>query len=79
MSNLSDWSERCFRQGIEVHQLKNYNEVTGLYMTKQRIGDGNPCYYYTFPMYHVWVNDVNLYTLVGYSSAYNLYLKEVGI
>ena len=44
MSKLNSWAERCYEQSIELYCLERDSSITGLYMTKEKIGNGIPCY-----------------------------------
>lgn len=52
MSNLSEWAAR-FGDDVILRRLEHDSDVTGLYETQRRIGDGVPCYSYTTPIFHV--------------------------
>ena len=72
MSALNDWAERCYNQGIECWQLESSSRLTGLYMTKEKIGNGN----WTSPVYHVWVEDKNVLSCMNYRQAYEIYRRN---
>lgn len=76
MSKLNEWAERCQQDGIEVWRLEHESDIKGLYMTKKKIGDGVPCYSYTSPVYHIWINDKCLFTCLDYKTAYEIYENE---
>lgn len=76
MSKLNEWAEHCQQDGIEVCRLEHESDITGLYMTKKKIGDGVPCYKYTSPVYHIWINDKCLFTCLDYKTAYEIYENE---
>ncbi len=76
MSELSKWAERCYADGIEVWRFEHESDITGLYMTKKKIGDGIPCYSWTTPIYHVWVRDKCVLSCMNYREAYDRYGKE---
>ena len=76
MSKLNEWAERCQQDGIEVWRLEHESDITGLYMTKKKIGDGVSCYEYTSPVYYIWINDKNVFTCLNYKMAYEIYENE---
>lgn len=76
MSELNDWAERCYKQGIECWQLESSSQITGLYMTKKKVGSGVPCYGWTSPVYHVWVEDKNVLSCIDYRQAYEIYRRN---
>lgn len=76
MSKLSKWAERCYVDGTEVHCLEQLSNTTGLFMTKKKIGNGIPCYSWTSPVYHIWINDKELFTCMNYLDAYEIYKNE---
>lgn len=76
MSNLSEWAERCYAEGTIVCRLNSKSDITGLYSTKQRIGNGVPCYNYLSPVYHVWINDRNVTSCLSYLDAYAVYKER---
>lgn len=78
VSKLDEWVGRCCTQDIEVHRLEYVTEGTGLYMTKKKIGNGVPCYGWTTPVYHVWINDRNEVSTCNYQEAYYIYNKRKG-
>lgn len=45
-------------------------------MTKTRIGNGVPCYYWTTPLYHVWINDKWELTTQNIHDAYAYYERR---
>lgn len=77
MSALNDWAERCYKQGIVCWQLESNSQITGLYVTKERIGNGVPCYNWTSPVYHVWIEDKNVLSCMDYRQAYEIYKNRV--
>lgn len=72
VSNLSEWAAR-FADNVRLCQLEEENNVTGLYQTQERYGDGVPCYSYTNPVYHVWINDKWALSCMSYHDAYAYY------
>ena len=72
MSELSAWAGRM-KLTEQLYQLEKENDTTGLYMMKERIGNGVPCYYYTSPIYYVWIDDVNVFNTMDYRTAYEVY------
>lgn len=72
MSELSAWAGRM-KPTEQLYQLESENDTTGLYMMKERVGDGVPCYYYTSPVYYVWIDDVNVFNTMDYRTAYAVY------
>ena len=76
MSKLSKWAERCYVDGTEVHCLEQLSNTTGLFMTKKKIGNGIPCYSWTSPVYHIWINVKCLFTCLDYKTAYEIYENE---
>lgn len=70
MSELSEWASR-FADNVQLWRLESDSDVTGLFMTKERYGDGIPCYSYTTPVYHVWVDDKWVLSCMNYIEAYN--------
>lgn len=81
MSELSEWAAR-FEDDVKLYQLEKKNETTGLYQTQQRYGNGVPCYSYTNPIYHVWINDIWELSCMNYLEAeayYERRSREVGL
>lgn len=76
MGKLSEWAERCYAEGTILHQLNSKSDITGLYSTTQRIGNGIPCYNYLSPVYHVWINDRNVASSLSYLEAYGIYKER---
>lgn len=76
MSKLKEWAERCRTQGIEVWCMGRDSDTTGLFMTKQKVGNGISCYSWTIPIYHVWVRDKCVLSCMNYREAYDHYEKE---
>ena len=76
MSELNEWAERCQQDGIEVWRLEHESDITGLYMTKKKIGNGVPYYNWTSPIYHIWINDKRVFTCMNYRDAYEIYKNE---
>ena len=72
MSNLSDWASR-FRSNVLLFQLEKYGETTGLYKTQEKYGSGVPCFSFTSPVYHVWLNDRCVLSCGNYSEALKTY------
>lgn len=77
MRGLREWAERCCKRGIEVWCMEKDSDTTGVYMTKQKIGEGKPCYSWTTPVYHAWVNDKCVLSCTNYKEAYGRYQVEV--
>lgn len=75
MSKLSEWAS-TFKPYDEVYCLERASDTTGLYMTKTRVGNGVPCYNWTSPIYHIWINDKQVFTCMNYRDAYEIYKKE---
>lgn len=73
MSNVSEWAERCQVQGIRLYRLEHESDVTALFQTKEQIGNGIPCYNWTTPVYHVWIDDKNVVSTTNYREAYGIY------
>ena len=81
MSELSKWASR-FEDNIRLCILEKKNDTTGLFQTQQRYGDGVPCYSFTNPVYHVWINDGWELSCMNYLEAeayYERRIKEVGL
>lgn len=81
MSELSKWASR-FDPSIKLCVLEKKNDKTGLFQTQQRYGDGVPCYSYTNPVYHVWINDGWELSCMNYLEAeayYERRIKEIGL
>lgn len=81
MTELTKWASR-FGDDIRLCELEKKNDSTGLYQTQQRYGDGIPCYYFTNPVYHVWINDGWELSCMNYLEAeayYERRIKEVGL
>lgn len=76
MSSLSDWAAR-FGKNILLYGLESKNEITGLYKTIEKYGNGVPCYYYTSPVYHVWVNDKWILSTQNYAEAFKCYTDRL--
>lgn len=72
MSNVQKWVEKCEAEGAEIICVESASEVTGLYMSKQKLG-GNK---FTEPVYHVWICDLNVFNCRNYRTAYNLYRER---
>lgn len=72
MSELSAWAGRM-KPAEQLYCLESENDTTGLYMMKERIGNGVPCYSYTSPIYFVWIDDVNVFNTMDYRTAYAVY------
>lgn len=77
MSKLNSWAERCYEQSIELYCLERDSSITGLYMTKEKIGNGIPCYNWTPPVYHVWIEDKNVLSCMDYRQAYEIYKNRL--
>lgn len=72
MTELSTWAGRM-KPTQYVYRLERENDTTGLYMMKERVGNGVPCYYYTSPVYYVWIDDVCVFTTMDYKTACAIY------
>ena len=72
MSELSAWAGRM-KPTEQLYCLESENGTTGLYMMKERIGNGVPCYMYTSPIYYVWVDDVMVANTMDIQTAYSAY------
>ena len=77
MSALSEWAERCYKDGIICYRLESANDTTGLYQTKSQYGNGVPCYMWTTPVYHVWIDDKNITSTTSYKDAYATYTNRI--
>ncbi len=77
MSALSEWAERCYKEGTICYRLESTNDTTGLYQTKSQYGNGVPCYMWTTPVYHVWINDKNITSTTNYRDAYAAYMNRI--
>lgn len=73
MGNLTEWCERCLAQGIWYYQLERHSATTGLFETKKQYGDGVPCYMWTTPVFHVWIDDKNVVSTTNYREACGIY------
>lgn len=79
MSNISEWAAR-FTDNVRLYKLEGDSDTTGLFQTQERYGDGVPCYSYTNPVYHVWINDKWELSCMNYREAVTVYenrLKEL--
>lgn len=76
MTNLSRWASTFNPKTQVLFQLESFNDVTGLYQCKERIGNGVPCYNWTSPVYHVWVQDKWELTTMNYLDAYEYYKRR---
>ena len=72
MSELSAWAGRM-KPTEQLYHLERENDTTGLYMMKEHIGNGVPCYMYTSPIYYVWVDDVMVFSTMDIQTAYSVY------
>lgn len=76
MSKLSEWASR-FKPNQELYCLESKDNTTGLFMMKEKTGDGIPCYSYLSPVYYVWINDCMVRTGMDYRTMYEVYEKEL--
>lgn len=76
MSELSVWAGRM-KPSQELYQLKEADATSGLYMMKERIGDGVPSYGYLSPIYYVWLNDKCVLATMNYREAYECYRRRI--
>lgn len=76
MTDLSRWTSTFNPKTQVLFQLESFNDVTGLYQCKERIGNGVPCYNWTSPVYHVWVQDKWELTTMNYHEAYEYYKRR---
>lgn len=77
MSKLSEWAAR-FDDNVRLYMLEKENDTTGLFQTQEVYGNGIPCYSFTNPVYHVWINDKWEMSCINYMSAYAYYKKHKG-
>jgi len=76
MTNLEQWASTFDNKTQHLYQLEKHNKTTGIYMTKDRYGNGVPCYYWTTPLYHVWINDKWELTTQNIHDAYACYERR---
>ena len=76
-SEITQWAERFDKDTI-LYELERDSDTTGLFKTQRRYGNGVPCYSYTTPLYHVWVNNKELLVTMNYREAYQCYCKWKG-
>lgn len=76
MSKLSEWALR-FKPNQELYCLESNGDTTGLFMMKEKIGNGIPCYSYLNPIYYIWINDSMVRSGMDYRSMYEIYRKKV--
>lgn len=69
MTKLSQWAKTLDL----LWRLNGIDDCTGLFKSQERIGNGVPCYNYTTPVYHVWVDDKWVCSTTNYAEAYNIY------
>lgn len=72
MTELSAWAGRM-KPTQYLYALETSGDTTGLYMMKERIGNGVPCYEYMSPIYYVWINDKMVLTTMDYRTACEIY------
>ena len=76
MTNLSRWAETFNPKTQVLHRLEAKDDTTALFQSKERIGNGVPCYGWTSPVYHVWVQDKWELTTMNYLEAYEYYKRR---
>lgn len=76
MSKLSEWAGRMKPTQL-LYEIETNGDTTGLYMMKERIGNGVPCYEYMSPIYYVWICDKMVLTTMDYRTACDTYKKRL--
>ncbi len=70
MTNLSEWANR-FNANQYLYELEK-----GLYMMKEKQGNGIPCYSWSSPVYYVWARDKMILATMNYHEAYRRWKDE---
>lgn len=82
--NLNDfelWAYSCGIGNTKLYTIKEDGEGTGVYQTKSKYEEKHN-FYYTTPVYHVWVKGKPIVSTLNYREACGVYenrLKELGI
>lgn len=75
MKAYDRWCEAHVTSGDNLWLLESKGSVR-LLKVNRLIGDGIPCYYYTNPVYHVWVGDNWALRTTNYQEALMVYRRE---
>lgn len=76
MTKLSRWAETFTPKTSALYRLEAKNDTTALFSCKERVGKGIPCYGWTSPVYHVWINDKWELVTMNYHEAYEYYKRR---
>lgn len=69
------WVSGCKRNNTEIFRIEGKGD-TGIYLTKTKFLQ-NHNYYYSTPIYHVWIKGKWLLCTQNIRTAYELYNKEL--
>lgn len=75
MGTLSEWAAR-FEDNIILQRLVGEGN-SGVFMTYERCGIGVPCYSYTSPVYHIWINDKYVMSCMNGFEAMQIYERSL--
>lgn len=80
LSDFRLWVYSCRINNSMIYPLREDGEETGLYQTKTKYEEKHN-FYYTTPVYHVWVKGKSIVSTLNYHEACGVYenrLKELG-